>query len=183
MLKIYQKLNIYLQASGTDSENDLFDYIWKNYSQRISFFISNLVPADHLYFDDLYQDIMLKIYNNLHLFNPKYSLDTWIYRISRNHCIDFIKTSKETIEFDCGSHTDCKNGTPENIAIREEIFSSIDNSINNLDLNDRQIAYFRFYEKMKYGEISRIMEININTVKTRVRHIRKKLREELRHLL
>ena len=97
MLK--EKFLVFIKSSfRTDKKNELFTYIWQNYRKKISFYISNLIPVSHPQFEDLFQEVMLKIYNNLQTFDPSHSFKAWIYTISRNHCLDFLKSFDEKIK-------------------------------------------------------------------------------------
>jgi len=44
--------------------------------------------------EDLFQEIMLKVFQNLSTYNPMYSFNTWIYTIARNHCVNYITKRK-----------------------------------------------------------------------------------------
>jgi RNA polymerase sigma-70 factor (ECF subfamily) len=183
MKDIYNRLYIFIQSSfNKEKKTELYNYIWKNYKKRISFYISNIIPANHPYFEDLLQEIMMKIYNNLHTFNPIHSFKAWIYKITRNHCIDYIKDKKKElyasgeIEFD----KIYENNDPEKIMIQDDLVKKIDEYINSLSATDREISYLRFYENIRYKDISKIMDINVNTVKSRIRTIKIKLKEKLK---
>ncbi len=87
-----EKFRLFIKSSfGRETQTELFEYIWKNYRKKISFYISNLVSCQETHFEDIFQEVMLKIYNNLHTFNPAHSFKAWIYQISRNHCLDYLK--------------------------------------------------------------------------------------------
>jgi RNA polymerase sigma-70 factor (ECF subfamily) len=66
----------------------IFTEIWKQYHQRLLFFIRPMVGIEA---EDLLQEIMLKVYEHLGTYNPFYSLNTWIYAIARNHCLNFLQ--------------------------------------------------------------------------------------------
>lgn len=181
MNDLIEKFHIFVQSSFDKSQrHKLFELIWKNYSKKIYFYISNIIPLDHLYIHDIFQEIMIKIYRNLHNFNPAYPFKPWIYKITKNHCINFIKNKKEKIysakEIDYDKVND--NIDPEKELIRDEIFVEIEQFLNSLQASDREIFYLRFYENLRHKNISEIMDININTVKSRVRVIKLKLKEE-----
>lgn len=184
MLK--EKFLVFVKSSfSEDKKNELFAYIWKNYRKKISFYISNMIPARHPQFEDLFQEVMLKICISLHTFNPAHSFKAWIYTISRNQCLDFLKSKAEKLKpYQCASEDDMPDrNSPERIAIRNEIHEKIDQCINSLNLMDREIAYLRFYENLKYREISKIVNLNMNSTKARIRLIKIKLRKDLRRVL
>jgi len=63
--------------------------------------------------------------------------------------------------------------------IRSEIDDAIRSALNGLEPEDREIAYLRFFGEMSFGEIAEIMEMNINTVKTRMTAVKRKLKYQL----
>ena len=183
MNELIEKFHIFVRSAFSDSErNRLFELIWKNYSKRIYFYISTIIPLEHLYIDDIFQDIMIKIYTNLHNFDPVYPFKPWIYRITKNHCINFLKNKKEKIyasgEADYNNVYDHRN--PEKNSLRDELFSEVERFMKSLETKDREIFYLRFYENLRHKHISELMAMNINTVKSRVRIIKLKLKENFR---
>jgi RNA polymerase sigma-70 factor (ECF subfamily) len=48
--------------------------------------------------EDLFQDVMLKVYRNLDRYNPLYSFNSWIYSIARNHCLNFINKKRLPVQ-------------------------------------------------------------------------------------
>ncbi|MCK4836208.1 MAG: sigma-70 family RNA polymerase sigma factor, partial [Candidatus Aminicenantes bacterium] len=114
-------------------------------------------------------------------FNPLHSFKAWIYQITRNHCIDYLKSKKENM-FHAGDieiERILDHRTPEKITLEKDLVEKIENFLNVLEDIDREISFLRFYESLKYKEISRILNMNVNTVKSRARLIKKKIKNEL----
>lgn len=183
MNDLIERFYIFMQSAFSDSERDrLFEILWKSYSKKIYFYISTIIPFNHIYRDDMFQEIMVKIYQNLHNFNPVYPLKPWIYKITKNHCINFLKNKKEKLysskEIDIDNVIDHRN--PEKEMFRDELSGEIEQFMNSLETGDKEIFYLRFYENLKHKNISEIMDMNINTVKSRVRIIKGRLKENFR---
>jgi len=184
MLK--EKFLVLIKSSfSKDKKDELFDYIWKNYRRRISFYISNLIPSYLPQFEDLFQDIMLKIYRNLNTFHPSSSFKAWVYSIVRNHCLDFLKSHAEKFKAPLNPSEEFAGDrkSPERLVIEKDIFKKIDFVIQSLDTQDREIAYLRFYENLKYREICAILNLDMNATKARIRLIKIKLQKKLRRVL
>jgi RNA polymerase sigma-70 factor (ECF subfamily) len=163
------------------NKND-FNLVWKNYRKKIYYLISQVLPAERENYDDLFQEVMMKIYNNIDNYKSKYSMDTWVYSIARNHCIDYLKTKKDHLSLSEHIEYDLKEN-PENLTLKSEFEINVKNALKDLADDERQIAFFIFYENMPYKKISKIMDLNVNTVKTRVRQIKRKLRNLLGEIL
>ncbi|MCK5005568.1 MAG: RNA polymerase sigma factor [Candidatus Aminicenantes bacterium] len=183
MKDVYERFFIFTQSSfGKKEKDELYRYIWKNYRKKVSFYISNLVHYNHPYFEDLVQEVMIKIHKNLHTFNPLYSFKAWLYKIARNHTLDFLKNKNNRIHSSNGLELvdDEASNNPEEILIEDNTRAKIDQIINSMESIDREIAYLKFYEEIRYKDISRILKLNTNTVKSRVRLIKRKIREKLK---
>jgi len=183
MNEVYEKFYIYIKSSfGEREKKELYEYIWKNWGRKISFYIANIVPSYHYCFDDLYQEVMLKIYNNLHTFNPLHSFKAWVYTIARNHCLDFLKARNEK-NLDVLRKTDLDripaSTDQEKKIIQDDLFAKIEKFLQNLEPIDREISYLRFYEDLSYKDISRIVNMNINSVKSKVRLIKQRCKSHL----
>ena len=124
---------------------------------------------------------MFKIYNNLQTFDPAHSFKAWIYQISRNHCPDFLKSRAGRL-LDASEIQDKDipgSDSPERIAMKIETQVMIDQIINSLSSRDKEIAFLRFYENLKYRDISQITGLNLNSTKARIRLIRLRLKKDI----
>jgi RNA polymerase sigma factor (sigma-70 family) len=166
---------------GGAEKKRLYDYIWTHYRRRIAFYISRYVSPAHPGFDDLLQDVMLKIFKSLHTFNPLHSFKAWVYQIARHHCLDFLKSRNERLA--PGSLPDDPPqpgaGNPESLLLQSELFGLIDRSLRLLPRVDQEISFLRFYENLRYREIAQVVGMNANTVKARIHEIKEKLKKDL----
>ncbi|MEN8154068.1 MAG: sigma-70 family RNA polymerase sigma factor [Acidobacteriota bacterium] len=183
MKNVYERFFIFIQSSfGKKEKEDLYDFIWKNYKKKISFYISNIIPYSHPDFEDMIQEVMIKIHKNLHTFNPMHSFKAWVYKIARNHSLDYVKNKQNSFHSSAGLENaeGLKRNNPEEIIIIDNIISRIDQIIDSLESTDREIAYLKFYENIRYKDISSIINMNPNTVKSRIRLIKRVIREKLK---
>jgi RNA polymerase sigma-70 factor, ECF subfamily len=169
-----------LSRGSQESRGRVFNAIWAYYQKRLLFFIGHMTAGNS---EDLFQEVMLKVYQNLEKYNPLFSFNTWIYTIARNHCLNHlnkgrlpsgsgINTAEErSIETDCA--------TPEDRALYKELHQTIGATLDRLNDDNRQIAFLRFFEGMKDGDIAGIMNIPAGTVKSRLHLVRQTLKEAL----
>jgi len=189
MNEISKKFSVYARSSFSEPEKkELYDYIWKTWGRKISFYISNVVPPGHSDFDDLFQDVMLRIYKNLHTFNPHHSFKAWIYTIVRNRCLDFLKNKDnkglaelKRADLDKAAAERAPAETdPETRLIRKDLSSKIDRFLFSLDPVEREISFLHFYEGLSYKEIADVVDLNANSVKSKVHWIKQKCRNHLK---
>lgn len=178
MKGIIEKLKTYGLLLKRDREK-LFEGIWDGYAKKLLYFIKRISRSGSDA-EDMLQEIMLKIYENLDRYSPEYALSTWIYTIARNHCRDsFRKRKMETVQIGDEDILPSKAGTPETVAISNDMHERTGRYIARLPEADREIAYYKFYEEMSYYEISDITGTPVGTLKSKVHNLRKKLKDHL----
>jgi len=172
---------VFIQTRGNqESRRRVFNAIWAHYQKRLLFFIGHMIRGNS---EDLFQEVMLKVYQNLEKYNPIYSFNTWIYAIARNHCLNHLNKGRLpagsgiNVSEEGPIETDCN--TPEDRALYKELHQTIGATLDKLNDDNRQIAFLRFFEGMKDGDIAGIMKIPAGTVKSRLHLIRMTLKEAL----
>ncbi len=176
-----EQLKIFSCSFSEKKLIEIFEQIWFEYYPKLTVYIQ--VSFNISECEDLIQEIMLKVFKNLSDYNPVFSFNTWIFSIARNHVIDELKKSATAdrtvsrLKSDYHSTEFYKYGSPESLQLREVLKKDIQIFIEKLPKPERQISYLRFYEELKYSEISKITEIPEGSVKSHVHNIRKKLKE------
>lgn len=126
--------------------------------------------------EDITQEVFIKIYENLKKFESRSSLKTWAYRITVNTAINFIKRVKKNNE---------KTFTGDAIEVAalkaENDFNSLKSSdcreifehlLGFLNSEQRACVVLREIEGLSYMEIARALNVNINTVRSRLKRAR-----------
>ena len=136
--------------------------------------------------EDLVQETLIKVYKKKHLYKPMGKFSTWIYTIIQNLAITeirkksrrgtftFTELGNDDVEFiakspDNNNDTDNMNDKNDNQIIHE--------SLQELDIEFRNIIIFRDIQELSYDEISKIIQIPLGTVKSRINRGRLKLKE------
>ena len=170
----------YYSKRDSLSRQEVCNEIWRRYHKRLFYFIQSAVGGNA---EDLLQEIMLKVFKNMEKYNPFYSFNTWIYTIARNHCINHMsKRRLETRNIRDADATDSRfshEETPEKKLIEKEVYQKIDDTLEQLKPDYRQMAFLHFYEGMKTKEIAKIMAVPTGTIKSRLYLIRRTLKKTL----
>jgi RNA polymerase sigma-70 factor (ECF subfamily) len=168
---------IYVEyRESVETRERLFRSIWNVYRKRLMYFIRNYTGDDS---EDIFQEIMLKVFQNMEKFNHLYSFNTLIYTIARNHCLNHLNKRKLAM---VAGDPETSAITPEstlqeNEVIRKELHLEIDRVMATFSRANREIAFLRLHEGMKHREIARVMNIPTGTVKSRLHQIRLLLRK------
>ena len=131
---------------------------------------------------DLSQEAFLKAYKSLAFFKGESSFSTWMYRLTANVCIDFLRSQKRrravsmTVENEDGEkevlsvpdESECVEKSVE----RKELRLAIERGLKMLSADHRQVLVLREINGCSYAEISEILEVNEGTVKSRISRAR-----------
>ena len=123
--------------------------------------------------DDLYQEVLIKIWNALDNFRQESSVNTWVYRITTNTALQSINKSKATksnlLPDNLKTEIDTIDESEKQIQMQK-----LQKAISTLKEIDRIIISL-LLEGNSYKEIAEITGINISNVGVRINRIKKKL--------
>jgi RNA polymerase sigma-70 factor (ECF subfamily) len=132
--------------------------------------------------EDLLMDIFFKAYKHFDRFNPKKgSFKTWLFAIAHNHLISSWrnKDKKETLSLETLEE---KGFTPiyEDSSVADELTNQIENSnirqaLSYLGEAEREMIQLRYFEDLKFEEISKITGQKEATVRQQLSRARKNL--------
>ena len=130
---------------------------------------------------DLSQEAFLKAYRQLGNFRGESRFSVWMYRLTYNLCIDFLrKKPRDSAVSITGRNDDDSydieipdiRALPEDVVIRRETRKAIVDSIGELGPRHREILIMREITGMSYIDIAAVLRINEGTVKSRLARAR-----------
>lgn len=153
-----------------------FKIIYKRYLAKVRATIFRLAGGDHI--DDMTQEAFIRIYQGLGKLKERRYLSTWIYRVSVNVVFDFHRRKGSHVETADTKVEEEHEGTYE---IQSSIFKRqmIEKGLRSLSLEHRTVLVLHDLEELTMKEISGIVESPVGTVKSRLFHARKQMREAL----
>lgn len=135
--------------------------------------------SDRMVCDDIIQDVFMKLYQNLDKIRNKNSVLYWLFKTTRNEIYDYYRSKHIKVDqFNVADSTELEIESFENIEYnfeQRELKDLIMNELNKMDYGQRETFMLKEYGGLSYKEISVIMGIDENLVKSRLYKTRQKL--------
>ena len=160
------------------TQNIAFEKLLRDYQKPLYNHIRNIV-LNHDDTDDVLQNTLIKVFNNLKSFKGESKLFSWIYRIATNEAITFINDKAK------------RNGTLSE-AMQINIIKNLESDVY-FDGNDIQIKLqkaiallpekqqlvfkMKYFEEIKYENMSEILGTSVGALKASYHHAVKKIEE------
>lgn len=132
--------------------------------------------------EDIAQEVFIKCFHHIDEFRGESKLQTWIYRITVNLCKDHLKSwhvrhiSFEEKETPLDS---VSGATPETVYMSRAEEQQLAQAVLKLPVKYREVVVLYYYESLSIPEITHLSGLQENTVKTRLRRGRQKLKDIL----
>ena len=128
--------------------------------------------------EDLTHDIFIKVYLNLSSFKKKSRFSTWLYSITYNFCVDYIRKSKKnkwvSIEDQIGIENDYAMDNLEDIKhIRTEQLGKLLEKVKD---EEKMILLMKYKDGMSIKEIQKALSISESAVKMRIKRAKEKVK-------
>jgi len=155
-----------------------FGQIMSGYKERLYWHIRNMVLS-HDDTDDILQNVFIKIWKNLPEFEGRSQVFSWSYRIATNETLTFLDKKKRKF----ATSIDSDEGVIANTLIADEYFDGdyaqaiLLEAVQALPQKQRQVFTMKYFEEMKYNEISEILETSVGGLKASYHHAVKKIKE------
>ncbi|OEH92611.1 RNA polymerase sigma factor SigW [Bacillus solimangrovi] len=140
--------------------------------------------------EDIAQEAFIRAYVNINSYDTNRKFSTWLFRIATNLSIDRIRKKKPDYFLDqeiagsegltLYSQIADKGPLPEEDVESLELQEWIQNEISALPPKYRAAIVLKYIEELSLKEISQVLDLPINTVKTRIHRGREALRKRLK---
>ena len=158
-----------------------FAVLVRQYSEPLYWKVRRIV-LNHEDANDVLQNAFLKIWNNLDTFQGKSALSTWLYRIAINEALDFVRRQKNV-----NSATVSTEDEP-GVAARlmgddyfdgDEAQARLQEAVARLPEVQRTVFTLKYFDELKYSEISKILDTSEGALKASYHLAVKKITEYL----
>lgn len=166
-----------LQRLATPAtRHEAFEILVKTYAQPLYWKIRRMVLV-HEDADDLVQNVFLKAWSALDNFKQQAKLSTWLYRIAINEALDFLRKQKNVTGMQATSdHTLANQLLADDYFDGDATQARLLEAIAELPEVQRTVFNLRYFDDMKYEEISVILSTSVGALKASYHLAVKKLR-------
>ncbi len=166
----------------SSKKEQAFRLLISKYKERLYWHIRKIV-LNHDDADDVLQNTFIKIWNGLDSFRAESSLFTWLYRIATNESITFLNQKKKKMT---ASLTDENEFLMNNLE-SDTYFDGdhwqmlLQKAIALLPEKQRIVFNLKYFDDMKYEEMSEILETSVGALKASYHHAVKKVEEYVKN--
>ncbi len=132
--------------------------------------------------EDMAQEAFLKAFRSLPGFRGEAKFSTWLYRITYNLCVDWLRRKKRpggaSPAEDPGDATDRRVDLEGGLILADER-ERVRRAVEELEEKYRGVVVLLYYQKMSYEQIGAVLGLPVKTVETRLYRARRMLREKL----
>ena len=168
-----------LQEKKTSSE--AFKELVSLYKERLYWHIRNMVK-DHEDTHDVLQNTFIKVFKNIHNFKGESKLFSWMYRIATNEAISFLnkRAKRNQISSEDMQQQLIANLESDVYFEGDEIQLKLQKAIASLPAKQQQVFNMKYFQELKYREMSEILETSEGALKASYHHAAKKIEEYLK---
>ncbi len=170
----------------------VFDTLFTRYQKRTFRLVQRFVP-NHEDALDITQDAFIRAYQGLSNFKSQCQFYSWLYRITVNLCIDFLRKksrsevmvyeSEDSDELPMANFPDLRSVSPAKAAENKELRTQIRKAIRQLPPKQRQIFILRHWDGLSLKDIATVVGRSDGTVKAHLFHAHRNLRKHLQPYL
>lgn len=169
-----------LLAGVARGERQAFERLYARFYQPLLGFASRIVRDDALA-EEIVDDSMFELYRQAARFRGDSKLSTWLFGIARLRALTALRerSGPPAVGLEEASEVVEPAPGPQRHAVQAETARAIATALSALPVEQREAVDLVLYHGFTYEEASAVLHCPINTVKTRVFHARRKLRETL----
>ena len=170
---------IIAQLKDKSLRNAAFSLVVEKYSKKIYWHVRNMVLS-HEDANDIVQDTFIKAWNSIDDFRGESQILTWLYRIAINETLNFLaKNTDNTVSLDSPEGAVAEMLESDTHFNGDRADALLQEAISRLPDKQRLAFNMKYYENMKYEEMSEILGTSVGALKASYHIAVKKIEEYL----
>ena len=164
------------RVSGRDLA--AFEKLYRIYQPRLTRFLSNLVQRPQLV-EEVLDDTMMVVWETAQSFRGTSRLSTWIFSIAYRKAIKARKRWPDPVEDKPDLGHPSPDPNPHQLLQHRRLRDALAAAMQSLSADHRAVVDLTYFHGLGYREIAEVMDCPVDTVKTRMFHARRRLRQAM----
>lgn len=157
---------------------DAFERLYRIYQPRLARFLINLVKRPQLV-EEVLDDTMMVVWQTAGSFRGTSKLSTWVFAIAYRKALKARMRWPDPVEDDERDTQVSNDPAPDAELQRSRIHSALVTAMGSLSAEQRAVVDLTYFQGLGYREIAEILSCPVDTVKTRMFHARRRLKQAL----
>ena len=163
------------------TQNEAFKKLIQEYQKPLYYHIRNIV-LNHDDADDVLQNTFIKVFSNIQNFKGESKLYSWMYRIAANESLSFIeqRAKKQGISTEEIQNKMINRLESDVYFEGDEFQLKLQKAIATLPEKQQLVFKMKYFEELKYENISEILDTSVGALKANYHHAVKKIEDYLK---
>ena len=164
------------QLKDKTTQEKAFRILMSQYKERLYWHIRKIVIS-HDDADDVLQNTFIKVYRSIDKFNSESKIYSWMYRIATNEAITFINKRAKEKKVDITEHNQNITRTLQEDSLYDgdQIQLVLQQAIATLPQKQQLVFNMKYFDEIKYNDMSEILETSVGALKASYFHAVKKI--------
>lgn len=175
-MPVLDEENLVKRLKDPGTREDSYRLLVSTYSKRLYWHIRKIV-LDHDDADDVLQNTFIKVFRNMDGFRGDSKLYSWMYRIATNEAVNLLKQRAGKLRVDLNDYQQqlVDNLEADVYFDGDAIQLQLQKAIVSLPEKQQLVFRLKYYENMKYEDMSEILDTSVGSLKASYHHARKKI--------
>ncbi|QCD61887.1 RNA polymerase sigma factor [Tenacibaculum maritimum] len=176
-----EEITLISNLQNASTKEQAFRTLISLYKERLYWHIRKIVIS-HDDADDVLQNTFIKVFKNIDNFNQESKLYSWLYRIATNEAITFINKRAKSNHLDVSEIQQVliSNLESDSWFSGNEIQLILQKAIATLPRKQQLVFNMKYFDNMKYSDISDVLDTSIGALKTSYHHAVKKIEKYIK---
>ena len=157
---------------------DAFERLYRIYQPRLARFLTNLVKRPQLV-EEVLDDTMMVVWNTAGSFRGTSKLSTWVFAIAYRKALKARARWPDPLEDGEWDTRVSNDPMPDAELQRSRIHDALNRAMRQLSTEQRAVVDLTYFHGLGYRDIAEIVGCPVDTVKTRMFHARRRLKQAL----
>ena len=180
-MKTIDEKELITRLQDTAKRAEAFTILVDQYKEALYWQIRRMI-FNHDDADDILQNTFIKVWTGLDNFRGDSKLSTWLYRIATNETLNFIERKRHsTVSLDDEESHVAMTLQSDPYFDGDETQAQLQEAIAQLPDKQRQVFLLKYYEEMKYEDMSQVLQTSVGALKASYHHAVKKICDFFEH--